>query len=159
MQQFTYPSWVESLDFLRNRLGVPAALSNATTLVAARARWGQHVHCRTSLHDLLFTVPGDEFPFNASVVVHVDGSRHVVRRTVGGECTAADIDRVLDEALEALFAPAQVCRVCGTLSAGAYFAAVFERMHYVCFHFEFEHGDTDRDQTCGVPGWVCCTIR
>lgn len=123
---------------------------------STRAR-GQHVHCRTSLHDLLFTVPGDEFPFNASAVVHVDGSRHVVRRTVGGdvhevECAAADIDRGLGDALEALFAPAQVCRVCGTLSAGAYFAAVFERMHYVCFHFEFEHGDTDRDQRCGVPG-------
>ncbi|MCA4753700.1 hypothetical protein [Mycolicibacterium fortuitum] len=157
MQQFTYPSWVESLDFLRNRLGVPAALSNATTLVAARARWGQHVHCRTSMHDLLFTVPEDEFPFTASVVVHVDGSRHVVRRMVGGavhevECTAAEIDRVVDGALEALLAPAQVCRACGELSAGTYFEAVFERMHYVCFHFEYEHGDTDRDQTCEVPG-------
>lgn len=157
VQQSPYLSWVESLDFLRNRLRVPAALSNATTLVAARARWGQHVHCRTSMHDLVFTVPGDKFPFTASVVVHVDGSRHVVRRTVGGhahevECTAADIDRVVDEALEALRAPAQVCRACGALSAGADFAAVFERMHYVCFHFEYEHGDTDRDQTCRVPG-------
>lgn len=153
----TYDSWVESLDFLRNRLRVPAALSNATTLVAARERWSQHVYCRTSKHDLLFTVPGDTFPFTASVVVHVDGSRHVVRRTVGGDvdevdCTAADIDRVVDEALEALLAPAQVCRACGELSASAHFASVFERMHYVCFHFEYEHGDTDRDQTCEVPG-------
>lgn len=32
----------------------------------------------------------------------------------------------------------------------------FERMHYVCFHYEFEHGmtdaDADPDEDCGVPG-------
>ncbi len=26
------------------------------------------------------------------------------------------------------------------------------RMHYLCFHLEFEHGDTDPDEDCGVPG-------
>jgi hypothetical protein len=29
---------------------------------------------------------------------------------------------------------------------------VFERMHYLCFHMEFEHGDADPDEGCGVPG-------
>jgi len=29
---------------------------------------------------------------------------------------------------------------------------VFERMHYVCFHYEFEHGDTDVDAECGAGG-------
>jgi len=33
---------------------------------------------------------------------------------------------------------------------------VFEQMHYVCFHYEFEHdigrGETDVDGDCGVPG-------
>jgi hypothetical protein len=29
---------------------------------------------------------------------------------------------------------------------------VFERMHYLCFHLEFEHGDHDADEGCGVPG-------
>lgn len=33
---------------------------------------------------------------------------------------------------------------------------VFEGMHYVCFHYEFEHGLTnpqaDPDEDCGVPG-------
>ncbi|MFC6006976.1 DUF7660 family protein [Angustibacter luteus] len=29
---------------------------------------------------------------------------------------------------------------------------VFERMHYVCFHYEFEHGDTDVDTECGAGG-------
>jgi hypothetical protein len=29
---------------------------------------------------------------------------------------------------------------------------VFERMHYVCFHYEVEHGDTDVDTECGAGG-------
>lgn len=33
---------------------------------------------------------------------------------------------------------------------------VFEGMHYVCFHYEFEHDlsnpDTDPDEDCGIPG-------
>jgi hypothetical protein len=29
---------------------------------------------------------------------------------------------------------------------------VFERMHFLCFHMEFEHGDHDPDQGCDVPG-------
>ena len=29
---------------------------------------------------------------------------------------------------------------------------VFERMHYVCFHYEFEHGDEDVDTECGAGG-------
>lgn len=30
---------------------------------------------------------------------------------------------------------------------------VFERMHYLCFHMEFEHGDDrDPDVDCGIPG-------
>ena len=29
---------------------------------------------------------------------------------------------------------------------------VFERMHFLCFHMEFEHGDHYPDQGCHVPG-------
>lgn len=157
MQQSPYVSWADSLEFLRNCDSVPAALCNATTLVVARHRWAQHIHCRTSMHDLLFTTPEDEFPFTRSVVVRVQGSRHLVRLTNSDdvaeiECTTAEIDRVVDEALEALVAPSQVCRACGAPSASPYFTSVFERMHYVCFHLEFEHGDVDRDQTCGLAG-------
>jgi hypothetical protein len=28
---------------------------------------------------------------------------------------------------------------------------VFERMHWLCFHLEFEHGDHDPDEGCGDP--------
>lgn len=109
------------------------------------------------MHDLLFTAPEAEFPFTRSVLVRVEGSRHLVRLTNGDDvaeidCTIAEIDRVVDEALEALVAPSQVCRACGALSTSPDFTAVFERMHYVCFHFEFEHGNVDRDQTCGLAG-------
>jgi hypothetical protein len=29
---------------------------------------------------------------------------------------------------------------------------VFEQMHYVCFHYEFEHDPTDVDEECGAGG-------
>nr|BFE52719.1 hypothetical protein GCM10017745_61460 [Saccharothrix mutabilis subsp. capreolus] len=29
---------------------------------------------------------------------------------------------------------------------------LFEGMHYVCFHYEFEHLDADPDDDCGVAG-------
>jgi hypothetical protein len=29
---------------------------------------------------------------------------------------------------------------------------LFEKMHYLCFHLEFEHGDYDPDEFCHVPG-------
>ena len=157
MDDSPFLSWVESLDFLRSCVQVPAALSNATTLVAARGRWGQHVRCSTSMHDLLFTVPSAGHPFARSVRVHVDGARHTVVQSVDTdvqqfECASDNVDRRVDEALEKLTAPAQVCRACGTPSASQDFSTVFERMHYVCFHFEFEHRERDRDEPCGLNG-------
>ncbi|MFD6444372.1 hypothetical protein ACFWEJ_04680 [Promicromonospora sp. NPDC060204] len=29
---------------------------------------------------------------------------------------------------------------------------VFEQMHYVCFHYEFEHGEFDVDEECDAGG-------
>jgi hypothetical protein len=29
---------------------------------------------------------------------------------------------------------------------------MFERMHYVCFHYEFEHDPADPDDDCGAAG-------
>ncbi|WP_143073353.1 hypothetical protein [Actinokineospora terrae] len=49
------------------------------------------------------------------------------------------------------------CRRCGRpvrINRDRY--ETFERMHYVCFHYEFEHEladvDTDPDEDCGAPG-------
>jgi hypothetical protein len=44
-----------------------------------------------------------------------------------------------------------VCARCGRPVATSGFE-VFEQMHYVCFHYEFEHGDTDVDAECGAGG-------
>jgi hypothetical protein len=62
-------TWRDSLYSLRSLSGVPAALANATTLLAAMSRWGQHLVARTSMHDLLFTLPGDDYPFSSQVRV------------------------------------------------------------------------------------------
>ena len=49
------------------------------------------------------------------------------------------------------------CRRCGRpvrINRDNY--EIFERMHYVCFHYEFEHDlsnlATDPDDDCGLPG-------
>ena len=45
----------------------------------------------------------------------------------------------------------KLCKRCGTpveVNAGSY--DVFEQMHWLCFHLEFEH-DGDPDQSCGDP--------
>jgi hypothetical protein len=28
---------------------------------------------------------------------------------------------------------------------------IFEKMHWICFHLEFEHGDFDPDEACEDP--------
>jgi hypothetical protein len=33
---------------------------------------------------------------------------------------------------------------------------IFEGMHWVCFHFEFEHDHNDRDEPCDDPS---CPMR
>ena len=43
------------------------------------------------------------------------------------------------------------CQRCGRTVASADYET-FERMHYVCFHYEFEHGDVDVDKECGAGG-------
>lgn len=34
----------------------------------------------------------------------------------------------------------------------------FEGMHYVCFHYEFEHGDADPDEECSAGGCPSSSI-
>lgn len=45
-----------------------------------------------------------------------------------------------------------LCQKCGKpviLNAANY--ETFERMHWVCFHLEYEHGTFDPDQPCDDP--------
>lgn len=43
------------------------------------------------------------------------------------------------------------CRRCGQRVATEDYD-LFEQMHYVCFHYEFEHGDVDVDVACSAGG-------
>jgi hypothetical protein len=36
---------------------------------------------------------------------------------------------------------------------------VFEHMHYVCFHYEFEHDPADPDEECNAGGCPSAAIR
>jgi hypothetical protein len=36
---------------------------------------------------------------------------------------------------------------------------VFEQMHYVCFHYEFEHDPTDPDEECGAGGCPSAAVN
>lgn len=45
------------------------------------------------------------------------------------------------------------CRRCGRpVRVNRDQHGVFEGMHYVCFHYEFEHDPADVDEDCGAPG-------
>jgi hypothetical protein len=63
------PDWDTSLGLLARRSHVPAAAATAALLARARSKWEGRVVPRTSMDDLLFTLPGDEYPFEESVRV------------------------------------------------------------------------------------------
>jgi hypothetical protein len=49
--------------------------------------------------------------------------------------------------------PEKICQRCGrsvVVEAESY--AVFENMHWVCFHYEFEHDPFDPDEECTAGG-------
>ncbi len=153
------PSWRDSLLVLRELITVPAAQANATTLVGAHSRWQHHVVARASMHDLLFTMPGQVFPFPSMVKVTWAYGTSTVARWQDNqlveqtETGAEHLDAVLDAALTGLVAPVLVCRSCGhQVLVGAGQFEVFEQMHYLCFHYQFEHGAVDVDEECGAGG-------
>lgn len=46
----------------------------------------------------------------------------------------------------------RICLRCGRpVETNADQYDVFERMHWVCFHYEYEHGEIDPDQPCADP--------
>jgi len=47
----------------------PGALANADLLQQAERKWAGKVDSRTSHHDLLFTLPGETFPWSTVVLV------------------------------------------------------------------------------------------
>ncbi len=159
------PTWQMSLDYLQSLHEVPVAVSNAAVLAQARGRWQHMVVARTSMHDLLFTLPGEDYPFRSSVRVRwTSGSSAVITRQDNQVLDEKPVDRAgldteLDRALEWLTSPALVCRHCGRLvgiSADQF--EVFERMHYSCFHYMFEHDPFDPDEECTAGGCPSASI-
>jgi hypothetical protein len=52
-----------------------------------------------------------------------------------------------------MIAESLLCVRCGRpVRASATQFETFERMHYVCFHYEFEHDPTDPDEVCSAGG-------
>ncbi|MFN8017274.1 MAG: hypothetical protein U0P45_04030 [Acidimicrobiales bacterium] len=62
-------AWADTVADLRGRQAVPAAQANAELLERAEATWSSRVEAHTSMHDLLFTRPGDGYPFQEQVRV------------------------------------------------------------------------------------------
>jgi hypothetical protein len=79
--------WKQSTDFLRSLTMVPEAQANAWLLDRARDHWASTLIARTSMHSLLFTMPGDEHPFDRTVRGLVVSRR--VRVPVGWKPQAA----------------------------------------------------------------------
>jgi hypothetical protein len=96
------PEWDESVASLRGRSRVPAALANAELLAHAGARWRGQVVPRTSMHELLFTRPGDGYPFPRAVRVAVEDDGFEFRLIVdaGGRAEAVATKRVMPVAAE-----------------------------------------------------------
>lgn len=44
-----------------------------------------------------------------------------------------------------------ICRRCGNEVKNKTDYELFEQMHWLCFHFEYEHGDYDVDEPCDDP--------
>jgi hypothetical protein len=84
------PTWRDSLDFLRSLPAIPGAQANADLLAGAEAQWTGRVVPRTSMFDLLFTLPGDPHPFAADLRVTWESDVFELRFHRGGLLVSAD---------------------------------------------------------------------
>ena len=66
--------WESTLALFQEMERVPAAVATGDLLRQAEDRWEGKVVPRTSMLDLLFTLPGEAFPWRTTVrVSHVEG--------------------------------------------------------------------------------------
>lgn len=66
VERRTEPAWTTQVRWLAER---PHGEANARVLASAQRTWEGRVVPRTSMTDLLFTIPGDEHPFVETVQV------------------------------------------------------------------------------------------
>ncbi len=100
--------WPEAITRLRARTGVAPALAAALVLTEARARWEERVVVATAGNDLLFSRPGDAYPFPLDVRIGLAGTVYSVRLVAqtavveATEARPANVDAVLDTYLRRL---------------------------------------------------------
>lgn len=94
------PTWLSTVTYLRNLTTVPAAQANAVLADGAGTAWDGKVICRSSMHDLLFTLPGDDYPWRADIRVSWIDGVFEVRLERGGLLVTAD--RCRDEMSQVL---------------------------------------------------------
>jgi len=68
----TVSQWPNCIASLYSHEDVPAAMAGGRLLAGAENRWERRVVARTSMHDLLFTLPGEPYPFAHEVRVFWD---------------------------------------------------------------------------------------
>ena len=104
--------WLKMVHELERREAVPAAQANASLLRRVQDRWQNRVVPRTSMHDLLFTLVGDPYPFRRSLRVAYEGEFEF-RLLDHDELQKAERCGVEDDAVEILD------RLLGELTASA----------------------------------------
>ena len=151
--------WQDGLRFLRGFPSMPDAQAHATVLAGATQRWHRAVDVRAGRWRTVFTRAGDTAPFVQTVGLEVlaDGRAELSWDDgVSQEARATDllhVDGLLDAFLERLTSPTLTCRECGgRVLVSARWFETFERMHYTCFHYAFEHEPFDRDDECIAAG-------
>ncbi len=158
----THPSesWTRAEGFLSSVEQVPEALKSLVVLLSAHQKWHNAVQVRTSMHDLIFHMPDDPNPFERAVTVRwTFGGTLQLEKKGGAEhsqkVTLEEAPGVVDRALKWLVDGTLWCARCGgQVVAGANDYVTFENMHWVCFHYEYEHGlsGADADADCGQAG-------
>jgi hypothetical protein len=95
-------SWDDLAAGLGERVAVPAAQASARLLRKAKARWLHRIVPRSSMHDLMFTRPGDEYPFEEWLrvswregVYDLVLTKHPGVLITADKCTEANVDAVL----------------------------------------------------------------
>jgi hypothetical protein len=162
----TVQSWQDGLRFLRGFPDVADAQAQAVVVARASGRWSRAVVARVGRYQTVFTRPGDEPPFTQTVTLEILGGGRVTLAWVGErshERRTTDLDHVdglLAAFLERLTSPVLTCTECGNqVLVSAKWFETFERMHWTCFHYVFEHGDLDRDEECIAGGCPSAAVE
>lgn len=83
------PTWKETAELLRSHPS-PEAIRLAAMLSEAESEWGTRVVARQSHNNLLFTLPGDPYPFKATSEVWYEAGTFTFNLRVRSTLITAD---------------------------------------------------------------------